>query len=271
MRITLHRLTWFLDSQGIFSPKDIALENLNGYIKTSVCDYCKQRVSHELRTMRRFMKYLYESGTVKVDLSEAVMKVRNATEPSHLPSAFSADEVERLLSVVDRNSPVGKRDYAILMVAAKLGLRVCDIRLLRFENIDWENNAVRLAQRKTGEPVSLFLLPDVGWAIIDYCKHGRPISDSPEIFVRQVAPHVPMKNFNEILAKYIRLANIPIERMRHHGMHTLRHSLATTMLKKGTPIETIQGVLGQIDPNSTRHYLSVDIEQLKGCALEVPQ
>jgi len=116
----------------------------------------------------------------------------------------------------------------------------------------------------------LYLLPDVGWAIIDYIQHGRPVSDAPEIFVRQVPPYAPMKNFNNILAQYLRMADIPIDRVRHHGLHTLRHSLATTLLEQGAPIHAIQEVLGHLDSNSTWRYVSVDIEQLKTCALEVP-
>ena len=269
-RLTLHRLTHYLASQGVEHPAEITIERINGYIKTTLCNFCKQRVAHELRTVRRLLKYLYENSVIAYDLSESLIKVRNATQPSHLPSAFSSDEVKRLLSVVDRNSPAGKRDYAILMIAAKLGLRSGDIKSLRFEHIDWENNAIRLSQNKTGEPLSLHLLPDVGWAIIDYVKHGRPISDATEVFVRQVPPHIHMKDLNNILLKYIRLAKIPFERVRHHGMHTLRHSLATTLLERGRSIDDIQAVLGHVDPNTTNRYISVDIEHLMLCALEVP-
>jgi integrase len=198
------------------------------------------------------------------------MKVRNATHQTHLPSSFSPDEVERLLAVVDRDSPLGKRDYAILSLAAKLGLRSGDIRALRFEHIDWENNTIRFVQNKTGEPLSLPLLPDVGWAIIDYIQHGRPVSDTPEIFVRQVPPHVPMRYYDSLMVKYLQKANISTERVRHHGLHALRHSLATTLLEQETPIHVIQEVLGHLDSNTTQRYISVDVEQLKSCAMEVP-
>jgi integrase len=104
------------------------------------------------------------------------------------------------------------------------------------------NNAVRLSQDKTGEPLSLYLLPGVGWAIIDYIKHGRPISGAPEIFVRQVPPHIKMKELSNIILKYLRLAKVPIERVRHHGMHTLWHSLATTLLEQGCSIDDIQAM-----------------------------
>jgi len=96
------------------------------------------------------------------------------------------------------------------------------------------------------------------------------MSDSPEIFVRQVAPHVPMKYYDTMLVKYLQKAGIAYERMQHHGMHALRHSLATTLLEQQTSIEVIQEVLGHTDPATTRHYLSVDLQQLRACAMEVP-
>ena len=270
IQVILRRLTHYLASQGVSAPADINIAHLNGYIKATLCNFTNKHVSHDLRTMRRFMKFLHDNGAIMEDLSDSIVKVRNTSQPAHLPSAFKSDEVKRMLDAVDKNSPIGKRDYAILLIAAKLGLRSGDIKSLKFENLDWENNALRLSQGKTGEPLTLYLLPDVGWAIIDYIKHGRPVSDAPEIFVRQVAPHIQMKELHNVLQKYLRLAKVPIKRVRHHGMHTLRHSLATTLLEQGRSIDDIQAVLGHLDPNTTKRYLSMDIEQLMSCALEVP-
>ena len=165
---------------------------------------------------------------------------------------------------------MGKRNYAILLLAARLGLRSGDIRDFKFEHIDWENNLIRKVQRKTGEPITLPLLPEIGWALIDYIKHGRPLSDAPEIFVRQVAPHVPMKYYDSMLVKLLQQAGISTEAPRHHGMHALRHSLATRLLEQNTPLPIIQEVLGHCDPATTQQYISVDVEQLRSCAMEVP-
>ena len=270
IQVILRRLTHYLVSHGVLVPADITIVHLNGYIKATLCNFSNKHVAHDLRIMRRFLKYLHENGAILEDLSDSVVKVRSTSQPAHLPSAFKSDEVKRMLGAVDRNSPVGKRDYAILLIAAKLGLRSGDIKSLKFENLDWENNAIRLSQGKTGEPLSLYLLPDVGWAIIDYIKHGRPVSDAPEVFVRQVAPHIQIKELNNVLQKYLRLAKVPVECVRHHGMHTLRHSLATTLLEQGRSIYDIQAVLGHLDPNTTKRYISMDIKQLMACALEVP-
>jgi len=267
---TLQLLTLFFDAQGVQSPGDLTLRHFTENIKTSMGRHGKQHVAHQLRVMRVFLRSMHAAGDIPEDFSEKLPKIHNATHQSHLPSAFTAEQVERLLAVVDRSSPVGKRDYALLLLAAKLGLRSGDIRQLRFEHVDWENNAIRLTQQKTGQPLSLPLLPDIGWALIDYIKHGRPVSNSPEIFVRQVAPHVPMKYYDTMLVKYLQKAGIAYEQMQHHGMHALRHSLATTLLEQQTSIEVIQEVLGHTDPATTRHYVTVDVQQLRACAMEVP-
>lgn len=111
------------------------------------------------------------------------------THKYRLPTVFSPDEVECILAQVDRSNPLGKRNYAILLLVTRLGLRISDVRLLRFENIDWKNKRISIHQQKTGIPLELPLLEDVGWAIIDYLQHGRPETDCPciqEAIVRAV-------------------------------------------------------------------------------------
>lgn len=269
-KTTLHRLTEFLDSQGVRSASDITMEPLNAYMKMVLCNYSKEIVRHELRVMRRFMEFLHNIGELPTKLSDSLPQLRISGTPSHLPSTFTPEEVARLLASVDRSSPSGKRDYAVLMLAAKLGLRTSDIKNLKPENIDWENRAIRLTQVKTNEPLTVPLPADVGWALIDYIRHGRPVSIAPEIFLRAVAPYVSLQNFDNILVKAMRQASIPLKRAAHHGLHTLRHSLATTMLEQETPLHVIQEVLGHVNAHTTKRYIAVDIGQLKACALEVP-
>lgn len=266
----LHILTVFFDEQGVKSPNELTLVHHTQFIKTAMTKHGKQHIAHQLRTMRWFLRSMHEAGDIPEDFSHKLPQIHNATHQTRLPSAFKPDEVEKVLSVVDRNSPVGKRDYAIILLAAKLGLRSGDIRQLHFGHIDWENNVISLVQNKTGNPLVLPLLPEVGWALIDYIKHGRPVSDSPEIFVRQVAPHVPMRYYDTLLVKYLQKAEIPYERMRHHGMHALRHSFASNLLEQQIPIDIIQESMGHTSPETTQVYLSVDVKQLKSCSLEVP-
>jgi integrase len=156
------------------------------------------------------------------------------------------------------------------MLASMLGLRTIDICNLEFNNIDWENHQLNIIQKKTGEPLSLPLPTNVGWALIDYIKNGRPICDEIKVFVHINAPYVPIKWLDGMLMKYLKRANICIDRKVHRGMHALRHSLATHMLEQETPILVIQEVLGHVSINTTKIYASVDVGKLRECALEVP-
>lgn len=265
----LHRLTSFLDSNGIQSCSDVTMVALSDYIKMVLCSLSKGTILTELGVIRRFLDFLYANGDLSVNLSETLPKHQLSRIPSNLPSSFTPEEVERLLSSADRSGPLGKRNFAVLMLAAKLGLRTCDIKNLKPENIDWGNRVIRITQTKTNEPLTLPLPADVGWALIDYIRYGRPISDAPEIFIRVCAPYESLRSFDHILVKAMRHAKIPFDRTAHHGLHTLRHSLATEMLGQETPIYVIQEVLGHVNPCTTKRYTSINIGQLRSCALEV--
>ena len=267
---SLHKFTDFLDSVGVSIISDLTIENINGYVKASLCNYGKSVARLHFGIMCKFLKFLHETSELKEDLSIKLVSVKFGSTPSHLPSKFSSEEIKKMLGSVNCESPAGKRDYAVLMLAAKLGLRTSDIRNLKPENIDWTNHVIRITQVKTGEPLILPLPADVGWALIDYIKNGRPISDEPEIFLRAAAPYISLQNFDNILVKYMRLAGVEQKSHKHHGLHTLRHSLATHMLEQEIPITTIQDVLGHINAESTQKYTAVDVRQLKECALEVP-
>lgn len=269
-RKTLYRFTDFLDGSGVVSYDEISLAHINSYIKIVLCNYSKPSAGCFFGIVRKFLKYLYNNSVIAEDLSAKVISVPCTKQPTHLPSTLSGEQIESVLACVDRESPMGKRDYAVLLLASKLGLRVSDIRNLKPHDIDWEKHEIRITQIKTREPLVLPLPNNVGWAIIDYMKNVRPVSDAPEIFLRVVAPYVALHNPNNILIRYMRMAKIPYERLQHHGLHTLRHSLATHMLEEEIPITTIQGVLGHLNIESTERYTGINVRQLKKCALEVP-
>lgn len=165
-------------------------------------------------------------------MSLKMMPIVKVSTSARIPTTLDLSQIESILASVDRESPQGKRDYAVLMIAVKLGIRTSDIRNLRPANFNWEQHLVSFTQVKTGEPITLPLPTDVGWAVIDYLKNGRPVSDAPEIFLRAVAPYVSLQNFDNILIKHMRKAGIPLDSIKHHGLHSLRHSLATHMIAK---------------------------------------
>lgn len=265
----LFRFTDFLDSIGIVGFEYLTSDAVNQFIKVILCNYSNSVVMEYYGILRRFLQYLALSGNTKEDLSLKLVPVKRSSTTARIPTTLTMEQIEDILSSVDRESPQGKRDYAVLMIAVKLGIRTCDIRNLRPSNFDWDQHMVSFTQIKTGEPLSLPLPIDVGWAIIDYLKNGRPVSETPEIFLRAVAPYESLQNFDNILIKHMRKAGIPLDSLKHHGLHSLRHSLATHMMDEEIPITSIQGVLGHVNAESTEKYIGVNVRQLRSCALEV--
>jgi integrase/recombinase XerD len=150
-----------------------------------------------------------------------------------------------------------------------LGIRVSDIKNLKKEDFYWEEKKLIFTQSKTKNPLSLPLTPEVGWAVIDYLKYGRPNIDSPYLFIRHAAPFGPFSegaNLHGVIERYMTLAHLP-KLNKKRGMHSLRHTMASQLLEKDTPLSTIAGLLGHLDINSTAVYLKVGIHKLKECAL----
>ena len=189
-----------------------------------------------------------------------------------LPTVWSAEEIEKILKAVDRCNPSGKRDYAIILLVARLGLRIGNVRDLKLYDINWQTNQINIMQNKTNEPISLPLMEDVGWAIIDYLKNGRPITDCPNVFVRHQAPFMPFSSKNSLfsmLTRIISKAGVATEKRARAGMHSLRHSLASELMKNNVEINIISDILGHCTPETTRHYLRVNLPALRECALNV--
>lgn len=176
-----------------------------------------------------------------------------------------------MLKAVDRSNPKGKRDVVMILLAARLGLRASDICGLKFENIHWETNTIHLTQRKTKEKIELPLLVEIGNAIVDYLKFGRPISDLPYLFLRVGQPYDKLAEptLHSIVSFYLKQAGIDNIDKKKHGPHALRHSLAGILLEKKTPLPVISEVLGHTNTESTKSYLRIDLNSLRQCALEV--
>ena len=223
-----------------------------------------------IRTLRDFFRYLYNHRFLEADLSYMMPK-DNYKNQAKIPSIYTADEIEALIAATDRGSAVGKRDYAIILLAARLGLRASDIANLKFENIFWEQNTINLTQFKTGQKLELPLLAEVGNAMVDYLKYSRPKSDEPFVFLCARSP------FNSIdtpvVTKIVENTFIKTginTKDRRHGPHALRHSLAGRLLERHTVLPVISEVLGHENTESTRFYLRIDLTSLRQCVLEVP-
>jgi len=220
--------------------------------------------------LRSYVQYLFERGLVSNDYSKKIPSDNYKHQPK-LPSTFAKEEIEQFISSIDRGNPKGKRDYAMFLLALKLGLRSSDIANLKFEYISWQTNEFIFEQKKTGKSITLPILPEVGNAIIDYLKYGRPLSNENYCFLQIVSPHgkITSHDIANSVQFYLKRANINL-RNRKHGPHALRHSFASGLLDQTTPLPVISEALGHSSTMSTMFYLRIDTSSLKQCALEVP-
>jgi site-specific recombinase XerD len=230
-------------------------------------------VARIVSDMRSFLRFLTMRGILQKDLSAELPKVRVPRDAT-IPSVWDQELIVRLLGAVDRSSAKGKRDYAILLLACRLGLRVGDIRTLKLDNLRWAESTIEITQAKTSTPLTLPLTSEVGEALIDYLKSGRPQTIHREVFLKVNPPFDPFRENNHLhdIVKYWRLlAGITFRSPQKRGLHSLRHTLATRLLEKGTPLPTIAEILGHTSLESTRIYAKADVEALRGVALDLDE
>lgn len=191
-----------------------------------------------------------------------------------LPTVYTHEEIRQLLATFDRASGIGKRDYLMTLVAAVYGWRSADIVNLEFSSIHWDENIIEFNQQKSGNHVCYPLLPEVGNAIIDYLKNGRPKTEQKCIFVSHVTSYkglaMDASNMHSIISAHMKKAGIKDWKNKRHGPHSLRHSIASNMLGDDVSLPIIQQILGHKDPGTTQIYLSMDIEGLRKCTSPVP-
>jgi integrase len=265
----LERFSKYLEHQGMTDIKLLDTQHIHGFVN-SLAIYELPTIYHTTCVLRSTLRHLYAEGIIASELSAAVPKVRYSKK-AKIPSAYSKDEIERMIRSIDRGNPRGKRDYALILLAARLGLRASDIANLTFASFKWDKNTIEISQKKTGEPVTLPLLNDVGEAVIDYIRYARPKSDAPFVFLKLNAPNDVMYANSIHHTVYARLkeAGIRIPPGKKHGPHALRHSLASALLESNIPMPVISEALGHTSTESTSIYLKIDIKNLKGCALEI--
>ena len=259
----------YLASQGLRSCSDMTLPLINGYIRT-LAGYTYKTVEQNICSMRAFFRFLLDQGIVRTDFASKTPMVQ-ARKRTRIPSVWTKDELQALINAIDRGSPKGKRDYAIILLACSMGLRCTDIKQLKPDNFHWNTKQLVFTQSKTQEPLVLPLLPAVGWAVIDYLRYGRPKIESPYLFLRHTAPFLPFAegdHLHQLIKQYIVAAHLPTVKKRR-GMHSLRHTLASVMLEHETPLAVISDILGHTDTNSTAVYLKVDMKKLTECPLDI--
>lgn len=219
---------------------------------------------------RLFLRFLSTEAAIGSDLSGAVPKLRVwrlATVPRHLPW----DGVRKLIDSVDTRTAIGKRDKAVLLLIALLGMRGEEVRCLELKQIAWRVGEIRLPRTKAQRAKTLPLPREVGTALADYILRGRPQSSSPAVMLRHAAPRCALTHpaaVSRIVKRCLDRARIPTP--GRPGVHLLRHSLATRMVNAGVPIKQIADVLGHRSINTTAIYTKVDMVSLGDVALPFP-
>jgi len=217
-----------------------------------------------------FFQYAFRHGLTQEDFSIIVPSVARHTP---VPSVYSPEEVESILAATAKSRMVRKRNFAIILIVARLGLRSCDVANLKFENIHFERETIELTQIKTKEPLILPLLPEIRDALADYVENERPHCDSDRIFLNSIHPkEAPLHphTIYTIVEQSIQISSVEAKG-RRRGPHALRASLATALLNEGNDYPVIQEVLGHRTPDAAKAYVKVDVEHLRAYALPVPQ
>lgn len=276
-RSTLHEhqrnlsdLLKYCKSVRVNTIEKIDLLLLLNYIKQYDCRK-KTNMELMLRSLRSFTEYLYKEKYTNVNYSKKIPKHKRINQPK-LPSVYTIEEIKTLLDSIDRSTAMGKRNYAIILIATRLGLRASDIANLKLDNLNWHINTITLNQIKTEKHLVLPLFADLGNAIIDYLKYGRPESKERHLFLQGRPPYGRFSSSN-VVTHIVQRAFIKSglrSEFRKFGSHSLRHSLAFKMLEQNTALNIISEVLGHENSESTTYYLRIDLKSMRKCTINVP-
>jgi len=267
------RFLGYLDEVGVDDLAALGVRDISGFL-------LRQRGLRRktVATMRScvadFLAFSAGSGRTPPGLADRLPPHRHVRHDSE-PHLWTADEIRRVLAVIDRQSVTGKRDYAMILATARLGLRISDLRQLELGDLDWRAKRITIVQHKTGRPLSLPLVDDVGWAVIDYVRAGRPETVCPKVFVKHRHPFDAFGSASSVasrLSRHAARAGIELPPGELCGMHSLRGALAVAMIGNGAPIPVVSAVLGHASSDTTQaYYLRFDVERLRCCALDVEE
>lgn len=258
-----YAISWFFHELGLshcFSLMQISPQ--------LIVQACTKITDHNLwGEVRLFLRYLAIEEKLDTDYSTLVPYY---SKPYVIPSVYTIDEVKRIENSVDTATVQGKRDYAIILLASRMGLRSGDIVRLKIEDIKGKDE-INIIQQKTGKALHLPIIEEVSEAIEDYLS-VRPLSVAKEIFINVYAPYNPISTgtIRNLLRKYIATADIDVGN-RRKGPHALRSSLASSMVNDDISYETVRKVLGHSSNNAIKHYARIDVEKLRQYCLEPPK
>ena len=242
--------------------------DVTGFIRRHAHERSARSAQHIVGSLRAFLRYLRYRGEITTDLAACVPTVANWSL-STLPKFLQPGQVQQVLDHCDRHSALGLRNYAILVLLARLGLRACEVVAMTLDDIDWEG-AHLMVRGKGGQRVQMPLSAEVGHAIAAYLRKGRPRCTSRRLFIREHAPRVGFANSCAVSTLVQRaLADAGVD-SPHTGAYVFRHSLATEMLRQGASLGEIGQLLRHAHPDTTQIYAKVDVCALRPLALRWP-
>ena len=263
----IRRFLLSIADQGLRNANEIEAEHIQAFL-SSISQTRAKSMDSVVSSLRKLDRYLINSG--KSGLPYAGLLMAPRARGRKIYPHMTQDDFSAVVNSIDRSTAIGKRDYAILLLAANSGMRAGDIADIKLSDIDWRRNEIRVTQGKTQVPINLPLQRMVGSALGDYILDGRPKSESPQIFLRVLAPFQRFKDGVSVacvLRRRMGAAGITHKNGDGKTMHGIRRMLGTHMTMEGVPITTIAQVLGHQNTGSTRPYISLDIEGLRECAL----
>jgi len=263
----LLRLERYLRNRDIHALAVLSPAVLDAFISEVGRALDKRSVQSLCSILKVFLRYLFCAGLHVRDLSLQMESPRRY-RLANLPRSISWDEVRQMLKTVDRRTPTGRRDYAILLLLVTYGLRAREVAALTLEDVDWKRERIHIPKRKSGHAAMYPLSLAVGEAVLAYLQHGRPRphKGTRALFLRAIAPYTPLSwNAVSLRAKYsLRKAGIDVPRP---GSHTLRHTCVQRLVDAHLPFKTIGDYVGHRTLDATKIYAKVDTERLREVAL----
>ncbi len=243
-------------------------KDITRFVLGTAADVSPRTQQTQMSALRSFFRFLLEQGEIEFDLAGGVPAVA-AWRHAGVPKYLSPDQVQQVLASCDRSTPMGRRDFAMLLMLARLGLRACEVAHLDLDDIRWRTSEV-IIRGKGSSIEALPLLDEVGKALAAYIKRDRPKCQTRKVFTRVRAPLTALARKGSVTT-VVRAAmsraglDVPIR-----GAHVLRHSLATSMLRDGASMSEIGVVLRHRSPATTEIYAKVDLTSLRRLALPWP-
>jgi site-specific recombinase XerD len=261
----LRKFEAYVEKIGIRSLGDLSPAVLSGYVAERGQGLRKRSVQRLCSVLKIFLQYVHREGLVRRDLSPCIEPPQQYRH-ADIPRSITWAEVSRLLESIDRRSPVGKRDYAVLLLLVTYGLRAREVAALRLDDIDWRRERLHVPERKAGHSAAFPLSSIVGQAILDYLQEGRPSTAERALFLRGVAPYTSVTHgaVSQLARRAIRKAGIDV---LHPGSHTLRHTCVQRLVDAQVSLKTISDYMGHRTAVATGVYAKIDVEALREVAL----